>query len=92
LLVVWNDHDGQPESYRRRQSPVRTPLAIAISRDGGATWVNHRLIESQSGHGYCYTAVAFADDRVLLGYCANPSPYGLETTQISSFLEKDLYQ
>lgn len=92
LLVVWNDHDGQPESYRRRQPPVRTPLAVAVSRDGGATWVKHKLIETQSGHGYCYTAIAFADDRVLLGYCAHASPYGLETTQVSSFLEQDLYQ
>src|SRR6185436_14130981 len=50
LLVVWNDHDNQPESYRVRQPPIRTPLAVAISHDGGATWVNHKLIESAAGH------------------------------------------
>jgi hypothetical protein len=92
LLVIWNDHTGQPESYRRQQPPIRSPLAAAISRDGGLTWEKHHLLESQPGHGYCYTAIAFAGDRVLLGYCAYPSSYGLETTQISSFPVQDLYR
>jgi hypothetical protein len=85
LLAVWNDHCEQPESYRRTHPPKRTPLAAAVSRDGGRTWGNHRIIEDLADHGYCYTAVAFAGDRVLLAYCAHASPYGLETTQISSF-------
>jgi Neuraminidase (sialidase) len=92
LLAVWNDHEGQPESYRRHQPPIRTPLAVAISHDGGATWVNHKLIEKQPVHTYCYTAIAFAGDRVLLGYSATPAPAGLETLQVSSFALKDLYQ
>lgn len=92
LLVVWNDHQGQPEAYRRRQPPVRMPLAAAISRDGGQTWQNHQLIEAEPGHGYGYIAIAFAGDRVLLGYCAHASSYGLETTRISSFPVQDLYR
>jgi hypothetical protein len=92
LLAIWNDHDGQPESYRRRQPPIRTPLTAAISHDGGATWVNHKLIENQPGHTYCYTAIAFVGDRVLLGYCATPAPRGLENLQISSFALQNLYR
>jgi hypothetical protein len=92
LLVVWDDHSGQPEAFRRKQPPIRTPLAVALSQDGGKTWRNTKLIESEPGHGYCYTAVSFAGDRVLLGYCAHASAYGLETTQISSFAIQDLYQ
>jgi Neuraminidase (sialidase) len=92
LLVVWNNHEGQPEAYRRRQPPIRTPLGAAISRDGGKTWGMHKLIEAESGHGYCYTAIAFSGERVLLGFCAHASSYGLETTQISSFLMQDLYR
>jgi hypothetical protein len=92
LLVVWNDHEGRPEAYRRRQPPIRTPLAAAISHDGGKTWVNHKLIEAEPGHGYCYTALAFAGERVLLGYCAHASSYGLETTQLSSFSVRELYR
>jgi hypothetical protein len=92
LLVVWNDHDGQPEDYRRKQPPIRTPLAAAISRDDGKTWQRHQLLEDAAGHGYCYTAIAFAGERMLLAYCAYPSSYGLETTQISSLHLADLYR
>lgn len=85
VLVVWNDHEGQPEEHRRRQPPVRNPLGMAVSRDGGRTWEGRRWLEDRPGHGYSYTAIAFAGDRVLLGYCAHASPYGLETAQVSSF-------
>jgi len=91
LLVVWNDHTDQPESHRRKQPPIRTPLAAAISRDGGKTWSQAKRFEDKLNHGYCYTALAFAGDRVLLAYCAHASSYGLETLQISSFLVQDLY-
>jgi len=92
LLVVWNDHSREPEAHRRSPQPVRTPYAAAISKDGGKTWLPSKLIENQAVHGYCYTAIAFAGDRVLLAYCAHPSRYGLETTQISSFAIADLYR
>jgi sialidase-1 len=92
LLLVWNDHAGQPKEYRTKHPPIRTPLAAAISRDGGRTWTQKKLLETQPDSGYCYTAIAFAKDRVLLGYCAHPSPWGLETTQISSFRVRDLYR
>ena len=92
LLLIWNDHAGKPEEYRRRQPPIRTPLAVAISRDEGKTWENKKLIEDEPDHGYCYTAVAFDDERVLLGYCAHKSAWGLQTTQISSFRIADLYK
>jgi hypothetical protein len=92
LLIVWNDHEGKPEEYRRRRPPVRTPLAVAISRDQGKTWVKRHVIEDAPDHGYCYTAVAFAGERVLLGYCAGRAGYGLETAQISSFALEDLYR
>ncbi|MGN6385427.1 MAG: sialidase family protein [Verrucomicrobiota bacterium] len=91
LLVIWNDHDGQPESHRRHQPPIRTPLAVAISKDGGKTWINHKLLETEPNHGYCYTALTFIGNRALIAYCSHPSPYGLETTQISSFQVGDLY-
>lgn len=67
-------------------------LAAAISKDGGKTWLPSKLLENQPDHGYCYTAIAFDGDRVLLGYCAHASRYGLETTQISSFQVQDLYR
>lgn len=92
LLAVWNDHSREPEAYRRSPQPIRTPYAAAISKDGGKTWLPSKLLENQPDHGYCYTAIAFDGDRVLLGYCAHASRYGLETTQISSFQVQDLYR
>jgi Neuraminidase (sialidase) len=92
LLLIWDDLCDKPLEYRQHQPPIRTPFAVAISKDGGRTWQKTKLVEDQVGHGYCYTAVAFAGDRVLLGYCAHKSAYGLETTQISSFNVRDLYR
>ena len=92
LLAVWNNQAGQTEAYRRTQPPIRRPLGAALSRDGGRTWEKPRLLEDQPGHGYCYTAIAFAGERVLLAYCAHASPFGLQTTQISSFRLQDLYR
>ncbi len=92
LLIVWNDHCDKPESYRQSRPPIRTPFAAAISKDGGRTWQKTKLIEDQPDHGYCYTAIAFDHDRVLLGYCAHASRWGLESTQISSFKVRDLYR
>ena len=71
LLAIWNDHSGRynlPEAGRDSWS--RTPLASAISRDEGKTWGNFKLIESDPNSGYCYTAIEFLDNFVLLAYCA----------------------
>lgn len=92
LLMIWNDHCDKPAEQRRARPPVRTPLAAAISFDGGRTWKKTKLLEDRPDSGYCYTAVAFAGDRVLLGYCAHASRWGLETAQISSFALRDLYR
>jgi hypothetical protein len=74
LLAVWNDHSGRlaPVPTDRSfasQSWGRTPLVCAISRDDGKTWERHKLLESDPALGYCYTAIHFADDAVLLAYC-----------------------
>ncbi len=72
LLAVWNDHDDRyglkPDS--EKTSWGRTPLAAALSSDEGQTWKNHRLLEDDPKRGYCYTAIHFTDDSVLLAYCA----------------------
>jgi hypothetical protein len=72
LLMVWNDNPRDQQ---------RTPLTTAVSRDDGKTWEHRRILESDPGGTYCYTAMTFADGRVVLAYCTG----GLETTQITSF-------
>jgi hypothetical protein len=69
LLAFWNDRSGRyglPEPHTRSKN--RTPLACAHSHDNGQTWTGHRLIESDHEHGFCYTAVHFVGEHVLLGY------------------------
>ncbi|MDR3406530.1 MAG: sialidase family protein [Chthoniobacter sp.] len=72
LLAVYNDHSGRfPFPIRRR-----TPLAVAVSSDGGQTWPQAKLIEEDPGGWYCYTAICFVDDAVLLAYCAGDAKVG----------------
>ena len=66
ILAVYNDHSGRfPYAEKRRN-----PLVIAVSKDGGITWPIRKMIESDLDGHYCYTAIHFVDDTVLLAYCA----------------------
>jgi hypothetical protein len=80
LLLVWNNN-YQPD----KNGGKRTPFNLAISRDDGVNWENIKTIESDPDGWYCYTAIEFVDNFVLLGHCAgNRKVYnGLETTQIT---------
>jgi hypothetical protein len=42
----------------------------AISKDEGKTWGEPFLIEDDDNAGYCYIAIHFTDDALLLAYCA----------------------
>lgn len=72
LLAVFNDHSGRfPSSGNKR-----TPLVTALSSDGAKTWPQRKLIESDPDGCYCYTAIHFTKDAVLLAYCAGDSKIG----------------
>jgi len=88
LLVAWNDHDGIPKELAGK----RTPFAVALSRDEGATWETVDRLEDDPHGWYCYTAMTFVDDHVLLGHCAGDRKKGgLNTTQITRFPVSWLY-
>lgn len=72
LLGIWNDHSGQFPMVKGK----RTPLVAGLSRDGGKTWPKRRLIEEAPDGWYCYTAIHFVDQAVLLAYCAGDSKVG----------------
>jgi Neuraminidase (sialidase) len=72
LLAVWNDHSGEFEFPKGK----RTPLVCGISTDGGKTWTNRKQIESDPLGWYCYTAMHFTDDALLLAYCAGDAKVG----------------
>jgi len=72
VLAIYNDHSG----VFRYQAKKRTPLVAAISNDGGATWPVRKLLEEDPDGWYCYTAIHYAGDAVLLGYCAGDYKVG----------------
>ena len=74
LMVVYNDHSGRvPAPASPKQ---RSPLVVAFSTDGAKTWVAPQVIEEDLTGWYCYTAIHFTDDAVLLAYCAGNDKIG----------------
>lgn len=74
LMVVYNDHSGRvPAPAKLTQ---RAPLVVAFSTDGARTWGPPQLIEDDLGGWYCYTAIHFTDDAVLLAYVAGNDQIG----------------
>ncbi len=88
LLVAWNNHENIDESLKGK----RTPFAVAISKNEGETWTHVRTLEDDPNGWYCYTAMDFVGEHVLLGHCAGDRRKGgLNLTQITRFPVELLY-
>ncbi|GIW94412.1 MAG: hypothetical protein KatS3mg110_2453 [Pirellulaceae bacterium] len=89
LLLVWNDHSSIPPELAGK----RTPLCVAVSSDDGRTWRNQRTIAADPDGWYCYTAIEFVGNHVLLGHCAGNRKVdgGLAKTDITRFSLEWLY-
>lgn len=89
LLLVWNDHTDVDESRRGK----RTPLRAALSKDDGRTWHVVKTLEDLADGWYCYIAMDFVGDQVLLGYCAGDRRVenGLQTTKVTRVPLEELY-
>lgn len=71
LLAVWNPIPNYQTRRLEKHSWGRTPLVGAISADEGNTWESFFTVQSEEDRGgYCYTAIHFTRDAVLLAYCA----------------------
>lgn len=69
LLAVWNDHSNRWKLENPvRSSWGRTPLVAAISSNEGKSWKKAKLLENDERRGYCYTAIHFDQNAVLLAY------------------------
>ncbi|MBM1105584.1 exo-alpha-sialidase [Aurantibacter crassamenti] len=66
LLAVWNNN----LSTNKEIAKQRIPLTIAISKDEGISWQHIKNIDSNPEGWFCYTAMHFIDNSVMLGYCA----------------------
>lgn len=87
LLCVWNDHSG----VHPFPAGKRTPLCLAVSKDDGKTWSRSRVLEADPAGWYCYTAMAFLEDRVLLTYCAGDTKVGgLNRLKVASLSRAEL--
>jgi sialidase-1 len=63
LLMVWNNRSVIGEQYRKR-----SPFNIAISKDEGKTWTNIKTIEDDPDGNFCYGAIHFTKNHVLIAY------------------------
>jgi len=89
LLLVWNDHEGVDEAHKGK----RTPFRVAISKDDGQTWENKKTLDDDPEGWYCYTAIEFVNERVLLAHCAGDAKVGrLTRTRFTSFETAWLYR
>lgn len=89
LLLVWNNHDQVDNRYKGK----RTPFHVAVSRDDGKTWSNVKTLADDPEGWYCYTAITFLGDDVLLGHCAGDRRTGgLNTSKITRFSLDWLYR
>lgn len=65
LLLVWNNNGAKGPGYFKSQ---RSPLTIAVSHNFGKTWKSIKNIEDDPTGMFCYTAIHFTGNHVLLGY------------------------
>lgn len=93
LWAVWNP---VPEYNGREKTGFftggRTPLVIAVSRDNGQTFERETAFETDEYRGYCYCAIYFLEDGMLLGYNAGGAEDGscLARTRIRRIDGKEL--
>lgn len=66
LLMVWNNNGGENKAIAGK----RTPFNTAVSKDEGKTWQMIRTLADDPDGWYCYTAMEFTGDNVLLGHSA----------------------
>ncbi|MCA9191589.1 MAG: exo-alpha-sialidase, partial [Planctomycetales bacterium] len=89
LLAVWNDHSDREVDQR----VLRTPLCYAISQDDGITWSKPSVIASDPTGWYCYTALEFVDENLVLAYASGSQRSGeqLSGTDFLRLPIDDLY-
>lgn len=71
LVLAWNHSLYNPKS-RDGHFGLRTPLTVAISKDGGKTWINRKNIEGDPDYEYTNIGIAFTSKGMMvLSYMAS---------------------
>lgn len=79
IYAIWNpipEYNGRPD-HPTIFTGGRTPFVIAKSTDNGATFTEPVAFEDEEGRGYCYCAIHFTEDAMLLAYCAGGEEDGI---------------
>lgn len=71
IYAIWNpipNYNGrpQPEYF----TGGRTPFVLAVSDDNGRNFTDPVVFEDDERSGFCYCAIYFTEDKLLLAYCA----------------------
>ena len=69
FAAVYNPVPNNPD-VPKKYGWGRTPLVLSISKDGCKTFGELNLIEDNPDSGFCYPAMFFTGDSMLLSYCA----------------------
>lgn len=73
LLAIWNPGPAFETRPVRRIGGDRTPLVLATGQAPAGAWTRAVILDGDDpavDAGYCYTAIHFTKDAVLLAYCA----------------------
>jgi hypothetical protein len=70
LVAVWNPVPNYNGRFLDNIGAGRNPLVLAISANNGHTWSEPIVLEDAEERGFCYPAIAFTPDAILLSYCA----------------------
>lgn len=73
LVMVWNNNGTNQK---------RTPLNVAVSKDEGKNWERIKIIENDPDGVFCYTAIHFTGNEILLAYF-NWKTMGITLTRVS---------
>ncbi len=72
IYAVWNPIPGKEGEGKKKGVFLggRTPYVLAVSDDDGLTFSEPIAFETNPDAGYCYCAIHFHADSLLLAYCA----------------------
>lgn len=72
LYAIWNPIPEYPGRTKSEGIFLggRSPLVMAVSRDNGKRFSEPVAFEWDEARGYCYCAIHFVRDGMLLAYCA----------------------
>lgn len=72
IYAIWNPIPNYNGRFQEDDPVVhgRYPYVIAASRDNGKTFSSPSAFEWEEDRGYCYCAMCFTEDALLLAYCA----------------------